>query len=150
MIRLIIRPEPGKHGGHAGLLSAWLGDVLIVRSRQPLLDGARALLAFGHDPATLMTTRQHDRDYDNFVPRPIGRLALLTASEEDRDGLRLRGWRGDQNGACDPAGRRRTREEPAGGGWVPGSADGSLADDKKGGGPGEDAAAPGARMCPGA
>jgi hypothetical protein len=44
MIILVIDPAP-----RAGLFSGCVGGKLIVRSRQPFLDGARALFARGYD-----------------------------------------------------------------------------------------------------
>jgi hypothetical protein len=72
MQRLIVRPvgDPQK----AGSFVAWLentGD-LVVRSRQPLVDGARELLARGFDPAALLTMRHEGSTYDSFLPAPIG------------------------------------------------------------------------------
>lgn len=61
--------------------------VHVVTSHIPLYAGARVLLDGGCLPTTLLTTRHAGREYDNFIPAPIGRLATRTL-REGRDGLR--------------------------------------------------------------
>jgi len=47
VLRLHLRPHIEHDGCHWGRFDAHLGGKLIVRSRQPLYDGARHLLALG-------------------------------------------------------------------------------------------------------
>jgi hypothetical protein len=56
-IVLVIAPAP-----KAGRFLGYVGDELIVTSCQPFLDGARALLACGYDPATPYNMRRADSD----------------------------------------------------------------------------------------
>ena len=88
-IRLVVAPES------AGKFTARLegtGEVIVTGTRQPLVDGARALLARGFDPATPMTMRHEGKAYDSFQPLPIGQWAGWTYEERDRDGLRCVRW----------------------------------------------------------
>ena len=41
----------------AGVFEAKLGETIICRSRQPFVDGARALLAMGYDPEMVLVMR---------------------------------------------------------------------------------------------
>lgn len=52
MLTLILRPHIEHGSFHLDRFDAYLGDALIVTSRQPLYDGARKLLERGHDPDT--------------------------------------------------------------------------------------------------
>ena len=84
-IRLVVAP------GSAGKFTARLestGEVVVTGTRQPLVDGARELLARGFDPATLLTMRHEGKAYDSFQPLPIGKWAGWTYEERDRGGLR--------------------------------------------------------------
>jgi hypothetical protein len=75
---LTVRPDPLRPGSFfAGLAD---GDV-IVQSRQPLVDGARELLARGYPPEQPLTMRHYNRPYASFEPRPIGDWAKWTYSE---------------------------------------------------------------------
>ena len=87
------------------------GEVVCV-SKQPRLDGARALLKRGYPAETLLTTRAHDRGYDSFVVAPIGELAKWTITERDRTGLRRELWRSYQDGVSRSAVEGRTRKSP--------------------------------------
>jgi hypothetical protein len=69
----VIRPAP-KPGRFLG----YVGDELIVTSRQPFLDGARALLARGYDPATPYNMRHANSDVLSFVTTTIGHAAGLS------------------------------------------------------------------------
>ena len=93
VLRLIARPHLERGGFHLDRFDAYLDDELITTSRQPLLDGARALLARGFDPDALLTMRHAGRDYDSFRPQAIGELAKWTITERDRKGLRRERWR---------------------------------------------------------
>jgi hypothetical protein len=52
-----------------------------VTSRQPFLDGARALFARGYDLTTPYNMRHADSDVLSFVTTTIGHAARLSASE---------------------------------------------------------------------
>jgi hypothetical protein len=93
VLRLIVRPHLERGGFHIDRFDADLGSEVIVTSRQPLLDGARALLARGFDPEAMLTMRTDNRAYDSFDPKPIGEWAKWTIAELDRRGLRRRRWR---------------------------------------------------------
>jgi hypothetical protein len=67
------------------------GD-LVIRSHQPLVDGARELIARGFDPATLLTIRHEGNAYDSFKPAPIGQWAKWTYSESEAHPLKRRAW----------------------------------------------------------
>jgi hypothetical protein len=89
-IRLVVAP------GSAGKFTARLestGEVIVTGTRQPLVDGARNLLARGFDPKTLLTMRHEGKAYDSFQPLPIGQWAKWTYEERDRGGLRCVIWR---------------------------------------------------------
>jgi hypothetical protein len=88
-IRLIVTPEA------AGRFTARLespGGILVSGTRQPLVDGARELLARGFDPTATLTMRHEGKAYDSFQPAPIGHWAGWTYEERDRDGLRCVRW----------------------------------------------------------
>jgi len=70
IIELVINPA-----GKAGLFDGSVGDETIVRSRQPFLDGARVLLARGHDPATPYNMRHANSATLSFVTTTLGRAA---------------------------------------------------------------------------
>ena len=56
-LRLIAHPHLERGGYHLDRFDACLDGELITTSRQPLLDGARALLARGFDPDVMLTIR---------------------------------------------------------------------------------------------
>jgi hypothetical protein len=66
MIVLVIDPAP-----KVDLFSGYVGGELIVRIRQPFLDGARALLARGYDPSTPYNMRHANSDTLSSSQRPI-------------------------------------------------------------------------------
>jgi hypothetical protein len=88
-IRLIVFPEAevrddpktsdGRHVRFAAMVEG--SSEFVCLSRQPLVDGARELLARGYDPTTLLTMRHADRPYDSFEPQPISEWAKWTYSE---------------------------------------------------------------------
>jgi hypothetical protein len=88
--RLLIEPD-GKPGRFIGRREAD-GEIVVRGTRQPLADGARALLRLGFDPATLLTMRMADRPYDSFQPAPIGELAKVSYSEGKNAPLRRIRW----------------------------------------------------------
>ena len=87
LVRLVIRNlyDPAR-GARPDLWRVELedGEVLLEKVRLPLLDGARALLARGHDPATPITMRKAGCDYDCFVGVRVGMAARLTVEEGAR------------------------------------------------------------------
>ena len=88
-IRLVIAADA------AGRFTARLestGDLIVAGTRQPLVDGARELLARGFDPAVLLTMRHEGKAYDSFQPLPIGRWAGWTYKEGEKDALRRTAW----------------------------------------------------------
>ena len=88
-IRLIVAAES------AGRFTARLestGEVIVTRTRQPLVDGARELLARGFDPATPLTMRHEGKGYDSFQPLPIGHWAKWTYKEREKDGMTVERW----------------------------------------------------------
>jgi hypothetical protein len=85
----------GPGGGRVpGLYDAYcLGiRLLVARTRQPFLDGARALLALGFDPATAVVLKHIGSDTECLRGR-IGTAAGLTVGESDIAGIRLRRWK---------------------------------------------------------
>ena len=90
LLRLIASPDRKRPGAFIAYLET--GDALVAGSRQPLVDGARELLARGFDLATLLTMRYEGKGYDSFQPLPIGKWACWTYEERDRDGLRCVRW----------------------------------------------------------
>jgi hypothetical protein len=76
LIPLVIKPAP-----KAGRFLGYAGDEFIVQSRQPFLDGARALLARGHDPATPYNMRHAGSDVLSFVTTTIGHAAGLSVND---------------------------------------------------------------------
>jgi hypothetical protein len=91
MERLIVIPLESKPGRFAGSLES-TGEVIVTSSKQPLVDGARELLAAGFDPATPLTMRHDGSSHDSFAPLPIGRWAKLTYEERDNGGLTRARW----------------------------------------------------------
>jgi hypothetical protein len=74
---LVIKPS-----GKAGRFVGYIADELIVISRQPFLDGARALLARGYDPATPYNMRHANSDVLSFVTTTIGHVAGLSINAD--------------------------------------------------------------------
>jgi hypothetical protein len=70
-----------KPSGKPGRFLGYVGDELIVTSRQPFLDGARALLVRGHHPDTPYNMRRTSSDVLSFVTTTIGHAARLSVSE---------------------------------------------------------------------
>jgi hypothetical protein len=73
---LVIRPS-----GKAGRFLGYVGEQLVVTSRQPFLDGARALLARGYDPATPYNIRHENSETLSFVTTTIGHAAGLSVND---------------------------------------------------------------------
>ncbi len=74
------------------MLEVYLDGELLLTTKRPLTDGARALLARGYDLDQLMTVCAENRNYDSFKPITIGEAAKWTVGDTDRSGLRLRRW----------------------------------------------------------
>jgi hypothetical protein len=91
MERLIVIALPSKPGRFSARLES-AGEVIVTSSKQPLVDGARELLAAGFDPATLLTMRHDGSSHDSFAPLPISKWAKLTYEERDNGGLALARW----------------------------------------------------------
>jgi hypothetical protein len=90
--RLIVTPEAAKKGGRfTGRLES-TGEVIVTKTRQPLVDGARALLAQGFDPSTPLTMRHEGKAYDSFHPMPIGHWAKWTYKEREKGGMAVERW----------------------------------------------------------
>jgi hypothetical protein len=88
-IRLVVVP------GSAGTFTArreGTEEVVVTGTRQPLVDGARALLARGFDPATPLTMRHEGKAYDSFQPLPMGEWAKWTYAESEERALRRVNW----------------------------------------------------------
>ena len=111
---------------------AFLDGELVVTSRQPRLDGARELLRRGYSPDALMTTRAEGRDYDSFIPAPIGEVAKWTVYEEDKKGLRRRLWQPHPNAVSRGAVEGRTRNSPLQGVQAPETEDDAVEPDRWG------------------
>jgi len=90
-IRLVVAPEGNSLGRFTARLES-TGELLVTSTRQPLVDGARVLLAQGYDAGALLTMRHEGKAYDSFQPAPIGQWAGRTYEERDRDGLRCVRW----------------------------------------------------------
>jgi hypothetical protein len=91
--RLLITSEAdAQKGGRFTARLESTGEDVVANTKQPLVDGARELLARGFDPATLLTMRHEGKAYDSFQPLPIGKWAGWTYEERDRDGLRCVRW----------------------------------------------------------
>jgi hypothetical protein len=112
-LTLILRPHIERGGYHTDRFDAYLGDELICVSRQPLYDGARALLDLGYHPDTPLTIRHADKD-PSFEPRSITELAQWTITERDRAGLSRERWRSyhDQDASSSFAVASPASEEP--------------------------------------
>jgi hypothetical protein len=87
-ILLELWPMVERPGRYAGVLPD--GRVL-VQSRQPLLDGARKLLAEGVPPETVLETR-HKGSAIIAQRTTVGEAAKWTVHESDKGGLRRVPW----------------------------------------------------------
>jgi len=74
--------ELGEYPNIPGLYHALVNDKIIVRStRQPFLDGCRALLAQGYDPKEIAVIMRHENSTTDSLRGPIGEAAKLTVKE---------------------------------------------------------------------
>ena len=90
---------------HQDIYAAFLDDELIVQSRQPIFDGARALLKLGFDPESLMTARHETSNADSFDPKPIRDFAKWSVTERDKGGIQRRLWRPNPMGGSNKPSR---------------------------------------------
>ena len=74
-------------------------QLIVASTREPLLDGSRALLAAGHDPDTIAVMRHAGSDVDALAAR-IGMAAQFYV-EESAHGPVLRSLRKASPGAVD-------------------------------------------------
>jgi hypothetical protein len=89
--RLIISPDSKYPGKFSASLES-CKQVIVERSRQPLVDGARKLLELDFCPSATLTMRHLEKTYDSTLPRPIGDLAKETYTEGERTTLRASRW----------------------------------------------------------
>jgi hypothetical protein len=89
-LRLIASPDRKRLGAFSAYLET--GDALVAGSRQPVVDGARELLARGFDPNTPLTMRHEGKAYDSFQPMPIGHWAKWTYKEREKGGMAVERW----------------------------------------------------------
>jgi hypothetical protein len=68
------------------------GSVVLERSPQPFFAGARALLALGVDPETLVTMRHAGEIHDSFIPITVRAAAAMMVSDGDFGSLEIRKW----------------------------------------------------------
>jgi hypothetical protein len=85
----IIVARPAGQGRCDALLD---GRVLVARTRQPLLDGARALVAEGVDPGARLVMRHEGSATDALIARSVGEAAALTVEDGER-GIHFRRWK---------------------------------------------------------
>jgi hypothetical protein len=69
------------------------GTLVKARSKQPLLDGARALIAVGENPETLVTMRHAGSEVDSFEPISLAQAARLTVREDDVVSAKFKKWK---------------------------------------------------------
>jgi hypothetical protein len=108
VFRLVVASETDSPGRFTARLES-TGELLVSGSRQPLVDGARVLLARGFDPATPLTMRMEGKAYDSFQPMPIGQWAKWTYEESEKTALRRVRWMPFAEGA----GRQKSGSEPS-------------------------------------
>lgn len=75
-----------------GRFAVMLDGHELGRTRQPLYEGARMLLAAGHDPEAMLTMRLDGSAFPSFKPMSIAALAKWTIEETDESGLKRRRW----------------------------------------------------------
>jgi hypothetical protein len=90
MIRLILTPSKRPERYNARREDT--GE-FVIRSHQPLYDGARELLKRGILSDTLLTIRHAGSGHDSFLPKPIEEWAKWTIWEGRRgSGLKRARW----------------------------------------------------------
>jgi hypothetical protein len=91
-IRLILNPAFNSHDQRLhGKFTVHLDDRQLCISRQPLLDGARILLAEGFDPETPIVTRHAGDAFDAMIST-VGEAAKWTVRENETEGPRFVRW----------------------------------------------------------
>jgi hypothetical protein len=110
-ITLIATPHPDPK--HSGSFVATLesGQVVVERTRQPLADGARALIGRGLPIDTPVNLRHADRPYPSFEPMPAEWWAQWTFEESASQPLRRVLWMPFAEGA---GGQKSASEEVSG------------------------------------
>jgi hypothetical protein len=96
---LIIVARPAGEGRYDALL---YGRVLVRRTRQALLDGARALVAEGVDPGQRLVMRHQGSVIDALLAKSVAAAAKLTV-EETGTGPRFRLWKPFQASDVSPS-----------------------------------------------
>ena len=96
VVRLELVPVAPRPGVFAALLD---GRVEVARSRMPVFEAARALLAAGADPAGRLEAR-HVRSATVAVRATVGEAAAWLVEESSRDGLRKVRWCAARHGPC--------------------------------------------------
>ena len=86
MIELVLVPA-----GIGRYVATLDGRAIVKPTRQPFFNAARALLAMGHDPATVLEAR-HRGSAIVAMRSAIGEAAKWTIKETDRGGLQKRRW----------------------------------------------------------
>jgi hypothetical protein len=103
-VRLVISNlfAPGRIGPEHWRVELEDGVPLLARTRLPLGEGARALLASGYDPNGLVTMRHGPSGTDCFRPIRLGVAAQMTVSEPADRSAHFRKWRPgpETAGAC--------------------------------------------------
>jgi hypothetical protein len=95
-IRLILTPPKTQADRKKWKYTAVREDTgeFVVKSHQPLYDGARTLIEQGLPGDTLLTMRHAHLDMDSWTPTPISQLAKWTVWElPNRSGLRRAKYR---------------------------------------------------------
>jgi hypothetical protein len=90
VLRLVVTPE-ARPGRFTARLES--GEVIVADTRQPLVDGARELIARGFAAGLLLTLRHVGKGYDSLRPQPIGAWAALTYTEGETTPLRRQAWK---------------------------------------------------------
>jgi hypothetical protein len=90
VLRLVVTPE-ARPGRFTARLES--GEVIVADTRQPLVDGARELIARGFAAGLLLTLRHVGKGYDSFRPLQISELAKWTFSKGERTPLQRQRWK---------------------------------------------------------
>jgi hypothetical protein len=89
--RLIVEADAEKPGRFIARLER-SGETIVASSRQPLVDGARALLDRGFAKTTPLTMRHTGSKSDSFRPAPLGQWARWTYTESEKYPLKKQRW----------------------------------------------------------
>jgi hypothetical protein len=100
-IILIVAPASASSSSRGQLFDGMIdGREVVTRSTQPLLDGARALLAEGSDPRTRIMMR-HAGSSADALRSTIGTAAQMTVGEGERPPI-FRPWKPSPHAAVTP------------------------------------------------